>query len=56
MSSTKVQGKRVAAQRWANHVSADDKVGATWRYLLVCESDVKTATGSWQVLKQLGGA
>jgi type III restriction enzyme len=55
MSSTDVAGKREAAQRWANYVSADEKVGARWRYLLVSESDVKTAKGSWQSLKALGG-
>src|SRR3954447_7612864 len=26
-----VQGKRQAARRWANHVSAADEVGVTWR-------------------------
>lgn len=55
MESADVQGKRDAARRWANHVSADEKVSATWRYLLVCETDVKTATGSWEALKRLGG-
>ena len=55
MSSTDVAGKREAARRWANHVSADKKVGARWRYLLVSESDVRTAKGSWQSLKALGG-
>jgi type III restriction enzyme len=56
MSSAEVQGKRDAATRWANHVSADEKVSVVWRYLLVCESDVKTARGSWEALKKLGGA
>jgi type III restriction enzyme len=50
-----VQGKREAARRWANHVSADESVGTTWRYILASESDVKTAKGSWQALKQLAG-
>jgi type III restriction enzyme len=54
MTSEEVQGKRDAALRWANHVTADDKVGATWRYLLVSESDVDTAKGSWAALKKLG--
>jgi len=53
MSSEDVQGKREAAMRWANHVSADGTVGATWRYLLVSESDISTAKGSWNALKQL---
>ena len=55
MTSEEVQGKRDAALRWANHVTADDKVGVTWRYLLVSESDVDTAKGSWAALKKLGG-
>jgi len=55
ISSADVQGKREAATRWANHVSADETVGAVWRYLLVSESDVRTAKGSWQALRALGG-
>jgi type III restriction enzyme len=54
MSSEEVQGKRDAATRWANHVSADDQVGVLWRYLLVSEADVTTAKGSWEALKGLG--
>ena len=38
--------------RWVN---ADEKVRATWRYLIVSESDVDTAKGSWSALKKLGG-
>jgi type III restriction enzyme len=48
-----VQAKRTATQRWANHVSADEKVGADWRYLLASEDDVKQANGSWPGLKGL---
>jgi type III restriction enzyme len=55
MSSAEVQGKREAAMRWANHVSADETVGTVWRYLLVSETDIRTAKGSWQALKALGG-
>jgi len=55
MESADVQGKRDAARRWANYVSADDAVGITWRYLLVSESDVETARGSWEALRKLGG-
>jgi type III restriction enzyme len=40
--------------RWANHVTADEKVGVQWRYLLVSETDVETARGSWGALKSLG--
>jgi type III restriction enzyme len=54
MASADVQGKREAAKRWANHVSADATVGVEWRYLLVSESDVNTARGSWDALKRLG--
>jgi type III restriction enzyme len=55
MASEDVKGKRDAARRWANHVTADAKVGVTWKYLLVSESDVETAKGSWPALKKLGG-
>ncbi len=55
MTSADVQGKREAARRWANYVTADDSVDTTWRYLLVSESDVETAKGSWTALKKLGG-
>jgi type III restriction enzyme len=54
MTSADVQGKREAATRWANHVSADEAVTVTWAYLLVSESDVETAKGSWAALKRLG--
>ena len=54
MESDDVQAKRAAARRWANHVSADPEVGATWRYLLVSEDDVATAKNSWAALRRLG--
>jgi type III restriction enzyme len=55
MQTPDVKGKRDAARRWANYVSADEKVGGTrWRYLLVSESDVKTAKGSWVAMAALG--
>ncbi len=47
MASADVVGKRKAAKRWANYVTADETVGVPWRYLLVSESDVETAKGSW---------
>jgi type III restriction enzyme len=53
MTTAAVRGKRDAAKRWANYVSADASVGKTWRYLLASESDVATAKGSWAALKQL---
>ena len=55
MRNEDVKGKRAAAQRWANYVSADGLVKETWRYLLVSENDVKTAKGSWSALQELGG-
>ncbi|RDI73541.1 Type III restriction enzyme, res subunit [Gaiella occulta] len=54
VGSEDVQGKREAAKRWANHVTADPQVGVTWRYLLVSEADIKTAKGSWPALRKLG--
>ena len=42
--SEDVKGKRDAARRWANYVTADERVEAVWRYLLVSETDVDTAT------------
>lgn len=53
MPTAEVQDKRIAATRWANHVSADESVGVTWRYLLASETDTATAKGSWTALKQL---
>jgi type III restriction enzyme len=53
MAIADVQGKREAATRWANHVSANEQVSATWRYLLASEADVTTAKGSWSALKAL---
>lgn len=45
-----VQAKREAAQRWASHVSADERVGDRWQYLLVGETDLRQARGDWQAL------
>jgi type III restriction enzyme len=55
MTAADVQAKRNAALRWANHVSASAEVGTQWRYLLVSETDINTAKGSWAALKKLGG-
>lgn len=52
LQSETVVGKELAAKRWANHVSA--QTGAEWRYLLVGETDVAEARGSWDALKKLG--
>ena len=54
MDSIDVAAKRDAAHRWSNHVSADEKVDNPWSYLLVSETDVKTAKSSWPALKSLG--
>lgn len=51
MTDTDVQAKKQAAKRWANHVSADPQVGVRWRYLLVSESQIAMAKGSWAALK-----
>jgi len=55
MASADVRGKRDAARRWANYVTADDQVDVPWRYLLLSETDVETAKGSWGALRPLGG-
>ncbi len=54
VESADVQAKREAARRWANYVSADESVGAVWRYLLASEADIDEAKGSWAALKGLG--
>lgn len=54
LPSAEVQGKRETARRWANHVNAAAKVTVAWRYLLVSESDVTEARGSWPALRALG--
>ena len=54
LPSDEVQAKREAARRWANHVNAAEEVDVTWHYLLVSETDVSSAKGSWSALKSLG--
>lgn len=54
METEDVKGKREAAERWSNHVNADKTVKGKWRYLLVSESDIATAKGSWAALIKLG--
>ncbi len=53
MTTREVRDKRAAARRWANHVSADPAVNATWRYLLLSEADISSARGSWPALKAI---
>ena len=55
MATEDVVGKRDAARRWANVVNASDEVDRTWRYLLLSESEIKNAKGSWAVLTKTGG-
>jgi type III restriction enzyme len=55
LATTNVQGKREAAQRWANHVSADPRVqerGERWHYLLVSETELARAKEDWGALVQ----
>jgi type III restriction enzyme len=52
LPSREVGAKELAAKRWAQHVSA--QTGVQWRYLLVGETDVAEARGSWAALKRLG--
>lgn len=50
-----VQDKRQAAESWANTVSADSRFGA-WKYLLVSETDLADAKGSWSALSKLASS
>lgn len=54
VESADVKAKREHALRWANHVSSEPAVGAKWTYLLVSETDVSDARGSWAALRKLG--
>ena len=53
MDSANVKAKRDAARRWANYVTADEKVDVLWRDLLASEEDVETAKGTRAALKAL---
>jgi type III restriction enzyme len=52
--SEEVQAKREAAKRWVNRVNNSRKFPNKWHYLLVTETDVNTAKGSWAAVRQLG--
>jgi len=52
--SEDVQAKREAAKRWVNRVNNSKKFPNKWYYLLVTETDVRTAKGSWAAVRQLG--
>ena len=53
-TTEEVLAKREAAKRWVNYVNASSLVDVTWGYLLVSESDLADAKGSWEALKALG--
>ena len=53
MDRATAKGKRDAARRWANYVTADEKVDVLWRDLLASEADVETAKGARAALKAL---
>ena len=55
MKTPDVQEKREAARRWANRVSLDPQVHATWRYLLASEQVVRDAHETWRIVKALSG-
>jgi len=55
LNTHEVQAKREAAQRWSNIVNAAEDMNAPWSYLLLSESDIRAATGSWNALKRVGG-
>ena len=55
LASEDVQAKRKAAQRWANHISDDERVGERWNYLLVGESDLRQAKDDWGALLGTAG-
>jgi len=55
MGTDVVQGKREAALRWSNHVSDSSEVDVAWRYLLLSETDIREARGSWAALRRAGG-
>lgn len=50
LQTENVKGKREAAQRWANHVTADERVADRWHYLLVGETDLRQAKDDWEAL------
>jgi type III restriction enzyme len=54
MDDLTVIAKRDAAREWVNTVNASSDVHQRWAYLLVSESMVKNASGSWANLKAAG--
>ncbi|MFB9705264.1 restriction endonuclease, partial [Rhodococcus aetherivorans] len=54
MESEEVQSKRLAARAWANTLNSLNPDDGEWRYLLLSETDVFDARGSWSQLKGFG--
>lgn len=54
VTSDEVVAKREAAKRYVNKVNASGITSDTWKYLLVTETDIRTARGSWPALQRLG--
>jgi type III restriction enzyme len=55
MPTEVVQAKREAAKRWANIANATAQFGRTWGYLLISETNLRTAKGSWAALVRSSG-
>lgn len=55
MPTEVVQAKREAAKRWANIANASAQFGRTWGYLLISETNLRTAKGSWAALVRSSG-
>ncbi|MCW2133380.1 DEAD/DEAH box helicase family protein [Arthrobacter sp. VKM Ac-2550] len=56
LTNSTVLAKREAAKRWANYVNTSPEFnGQHWKYLLISESDLTHANGSWPQLRGLAG-
>jgi type III restriction enzyme len=53
MTSKQVQEKKTAAMQWANYVNGSDLVTVEWAYMLASEDNIKSAKGSWRMLKAM---
>lgn len=57
MEANDVQAKRESARKWVNVVNGLEDVlarGEKWSYVLLSESDIAQAKGSWDALKRFG--
>jgi type III restriction enzyme len=54
--SRKVKNDRKAAQKWMNRVESEEPFEGcpVWQYLFVTEAHIKSANGSWEVIKDYG--